>query len=152
MSLCSHAPRAPLYICTATLENCLNRPYVNTNRENGLEYTVLPLSLIVTSVYIYFFLPGKVLDATGKYMFVFIIAGIEVVISAFVLGLGNACCIKKKPEQLHMTEDATEREVLNKPQNKTPGDCKVDSIEVEQFLKAEPEKNGEVATNPETCV
>ncbi|XP_066472507.1 monocarboxylate transporter 4 [Tiliqua scincoides] len=89
---------------------------------------------------------GKLLDATGKYMFVFIMAGTEVVTSAVVLAVGNACCIKKKTEH---QEDAAEREELNK-QAKTSGGDQVDSIEVEHFLKDE--KNGEVVTNPETCV
>ncbi|XP_008102768.1 monocarboxylate transporter 4 [Anolis carolinensis] len=88
---------------------------------------------------------GKLLDATHQYMFVFIIAGTEVVTSAVVLAVGNACCIKR-PAETHVKEDAAEREKLNKQ----PGDTKVDSIEVEQFLKDE--KNGEVVTNPETCV
>ncbi|RLV92057.1 hypothetical protein DV515_00013898 [Chloebia gouldiae] len=95
---------------------------------------------------------GKLLDATGRYMFVFIIAGIEVTTSALVLALGNFFCIKKKSEEPHTKEEAAEREELNKSENKTPEDAKVDSIEVEQFLKDEPEKNGEVVTNPETCV
>ncbi|KAI1232559.1 Monocarboxylate transporter 4, partial [Lamprotornis superbus] len=94
---------------------------------------------------------GKLLDATGRYMFVFIIAGIEVTTSALVLALGNFFCIKKKSEEPHTKEEAAEREELNKSENKTPEDAKVDSIEVEQFLKDEPEKNGEVVTNPETC-
>lgn len=84
-------------------------------------------------------------------MFVFIIAGIEVTTSALVLALGNFFCIKKKLEEPHAKEEASEREELNKSE-KTPEDAKVDSIEVEQFLKDEPEKNGEVVTNPETCV
>ncbi|XP_071620312.1 monocarboxylate transporter 4 isoform X2 [Heliangelus exortis] len=78
---------------------------------------------------------GKLLDATGRYMFVFITAGTEVTTSAFVLALGNFFCIKKKSEEPHTKDEA-----------------KVDSIEVEQFLKDEPEKNGKVVTNPETCV
>ncbi|XP_061471961.1 monocarboxylate transporter 4 isoform X2 [Rhineura floridana] len=92
---------------------------------------------------------GKLLDATHRYMFVFIMAGVEVVTSAVVLAVGNACCIKR-PVEAHTKEDAAEREELNKPEAKTPGDAKVDSIEVEHFLKDE--KNGEVVTNPETCV
>lgn len=85
-------------------------------------------------------------------MFVFIIAGIEVTTSALVLALGNFFCIKKKSEEPHTKEEAAEREELNKSEDKAPEDAKVDSIEVEQFLKDEPEKNGEVVTNPETCV
>ncbi|XP_048344246.1 monocarboxylate transporter 4 [Sphaerodactylus townsendi] len=90
---------------------------------------------------------GKLLDATHKYMYVFIIAGVEVVTSSIVLAVGNVCCIKKKPEDAQ-AKDVAEREVLNKHAE----DSKVDSIEVEQFLKKEPENNGEVVTNPETCV
>ncbi|KAM3843637.1 monocarboxylate transporter 4 [Vipera latastei] len=86
---------------------------------------------------------GKLLDATGKYMYVFILAGIEVVISSLVLALGNIFCIKK-PVQI---QDHAEGEELNQQ----PGESKVDSIEVECFLK-EDEKNGKIVTNPETCV
>lgn len=95
---------------------------------------------------------GKLLDATGRYMFVFIIAGIEVTTSALVLALGNFFCIKKKSDEPQTNEAAAEREELNKSEEKAPEDAKVDSVEVEQFLKDEPEKNGEVVTNPETCV
>lgn len=73
-------------------------------------------------------------------------AGTEVATSAVVLFLGNVCCIKKKTEH---KEVADEREELNKKAMTAEGD-KVDSIEVEHFLKDE--KNGEVVTNPETCV
>ncbi|XP_063149331.1 monocarboxylate transporter 4 [Candoia aspera] len=87
---------------------------------------------------------GKLLDATHKYMYVFLLAGTEVVTSSVVLTLGNVFCIKR-PVQTH-TKDHAEREGLNQ----LPGESKVDSIEVERFLKDE--KNGEVVTNPETCV
>ncbi|KAF7247489.1 Monocarboxylate transporter 4, partial [Varanus komodoensis] len=86
---------------------------------------------------------GKLLDATHNYMFVFIMAGVEVVTSSVVLVIGNAFCMKKSGQE-HTKEDASEREELNKQ----PGGTKVDSIEVEHFLKDE--KNGEVVTNPET--
>lgn len=89
---------------------------------------------------------GRVLDATKQYMYVFIMAGAEVATSAVVLALGNACCIKKKTEH---KEDEAEREKLNQ-EAKPSEQAKVDSIEVEHFLKDE--KNGEVVTNPETCV
>lgn len=79
-------------------------------------------------------------------MYVFIMAGAEVATSAVVLALGNACCIKKKTEH---KEDEAEREKLNQ-EAKPSEQAKVDSIEVEHFLKDE--KNGEVVTNPETCV
>ncbi|XP_007424641.1 monocarboxylate transporter 4 [Python bivittatus] len=88
---------------------------------------------------------GKLLDATHKYMYVFILAGVEVLTSSVVLTLGNVFCIKR-PVQTHSKEDNAEREGLNQ----LPGESKVDSIEVEHFLKDE--KNGQVVTNPETCV
>ncbi|XP_032066854.1 monocarboxylate transporter 4 [Thamnophis elegans] len=86
---------------------------------------------------------GKLLDATHQYKYVFILAGIEVVISSVVLALGNIFCIKKPAET---DQNNPEREGLNQ----LPGQSKVDSIEVECFLKDE--KNGKVVTNPETCV
>ncbi|ETE62067.1 Monocarboxylate transporter 4, partial [Ophiophagus hannah] len=86
---------------------------------------------------------GKLLDATHKYKYVFILAGAEVVTSSVVLALGNIFCIKK-PAETH--QNHAEREGLDQ----LPGESKVDSIEVERFLKDE--KNGKVVTNPETCV
>lgn len=96
---------------------------------------------------------GKILDATGKYMFVFIIAGTEVVTSALVLTCGNFFCIKKKPEEPHCKEEVAEIGEITKLEDKAPEEEKVESAEAEQFLKEEEkEKNGEVVTNPETCV
>lgn len=84
---------------------------------------------------------GKLLDATHVYQYVFILAGAEVLASSLVLVLGNFFCIRKRPET------ATEEE-----RHKPPEDVRVDSREVEQFLKTEPEKNGEVVHTPETSV
>ncbi|XP_026936904.1 monocarboxylate transporter 4 isoform X1 [Sagmatias obliquidens] len=84
---------------------------------------------------------GKLLDATHVYQYVFVLAGAEVLASSLVLVLGNFLCIGKRPEA------ATEEE-----HHKPPEDVKVDSREVEQFLKTEPEKNGEVVHTPETSV
>ncbi|XP_043110252.1 monocarboxylate transporter 4 [Puntigrus tetrazona] len=63
---------------------------------------------------------GRLLDATKNYMFVFLLAGCEVVLSALVLAICNMLFIKRKPQQpdppakleLAMTE--TEMEELNK--------------------------------------
>ncbi|NIG59874.1 monocarboxylate transporter 4 [Pontoporia blainvillei] len=84
---------------------------------------------------------GKLLDATHVYQYVFVLAGAEVLASSLVLVLGNFLCIGKRPEA------ATEEE-----HHKPPEDVRVDSREVEQFLKTEPEKNGEVVHTPETSV
>ncbi|XP_043441390.1 monocarboxylate transporter 4 isoform X1 [Prionailurus bengalensis] len=85
---------------------------------------------------------GKLLDATHVYQYVFLLAGAEVLASSLVLVLGNFFCIKKRPEA------AVEEGEHHKP----PADVRVDSREVEHFLKAEPEKNGEVVHTPETSV
>lgn len=104
------------------------------------------LELLVTRV----FFAGKLLDATDVYKYVFILAGTEVLTSSLVLLLGNFFCIgkRKRPEVTKPEEVASEEEKLHKP----PVDVRVDSREVEHFLKAEPEKNGEVVHTPETSV
>ncbi|XP_073462799.1 monocarboxylate transporter 4 [Aquarana catesbeiana] len=97
---------------------------------------------------------GKILDATHRYMFVFLIAGVEVTISAIVLTTGNFFCIKKKPEEPHCKEEVAEIGELHKLQEKaTEGEGeKPEAAETDQFLKEEDKQNGEVVTNPETCV
>ncbi|XP_063817313.1 monocarboxylate transporter 4 [Pseudophryne corroboree] len=96
---------------------------------------------------------GKILDATGRYMFVFIIAGVEVVTSALVLTSGNFFCIKKKPDEPHCKEEVAEIGMIIKSEDQAPENKKEESAEVEEFLKQEEkDKNGEVVTNPETCV
>ncbi|XP_077315009.1 monocarboxylate transporter 4 [Lithobates pipiens] len=97
---------------------------------------------------------GKILDATHRYMFVFIIAGVEVVISSIVLTTGNFFCIKKKPEESHCKEEVAEIGELSKLEDKTPeGEGETtQAAEEEQFLKEDDKQNGEVVTNPETCV
>lgn len=67
-----------------------------------------------------FSLSGRLLDATKKYMFVFLLAGCEVVISALVLATCNFLCIKKssappdKFESITMTDD-TKLEGISHP-------------------------------------
>ncbi|KAM8947427.1 monocarboxylate transporter 4 [Pelodytes ibericus] len=95
---------------------------------------------------------GKLLDATGRYMFVFIVAGVEVVTSALVLTAGNFFCIRKKSPEVECKEEIGEVRELDKVEDKATDNDKVEAAEVEQFLKDEKEKNGEVVTNPETCV
>ncbi|KAG8565110.1 hypothetical protein GDO81_012717 [Engystomops pustulosus] len=98
---------------------------------------------------------GKILDATGRYMFVFIIAGTEVVTSALVLTCGNFFCIKRKPEEPHSKEEVAEIGEIKKLEDRSPQEEKTEPAEAEQFLNEEEKekaKNGEVVTNPETCV
>ncbi|XP_070250727.1 monocarboxylate transporter 4 [Myotis yumanensis] len=90
---------------------------------------------------------GRLLDTTHVYQYVFILAGAEVLAASLVLLLGNFFCIGRRPA------GATKEGESPKP----PADDRdnrdgVDSREVEHFLKAEPEKKGEVAHTPETSV
>ncbi|XP_062859763.1 monocarboxylate transporter 4 [Trichomycterus rosablanca] len=63
---------------------------------------------------------GRLLDATKVYMYVFLLAGCEVVLSAVVLCVCNLLFIKKKPEQpdssnkMEMAVTEAEKERLNK--------------------------------------
>lgn len=59
-----------------------------------------------------FCVPGRLLDATHQYMHIFLLAGCEVALSAFVLTLGNFLCIKKKQNDRNNTK-STEEEGLN---------------------------------------
>lgn len=45
--------------------------------------------------------PGRLLDATHQYMYIFLLAGCEVTLSAFVLTLGNFLCIRKKRNEVN---------------------------------------------------
>ncbi|KAJ8246396.1 hypothetical protein GJAV_G00267290 [Gymnothorax javanicus] len=160
---------------------------------------------------------GRLLDATKVYMYVFMLAGCEVCLSAIVLATGNFFCLKKKPQQPEVGEmellnkhreenlkpaeieekaqadgvtkenemekaqvdeatkenemekaqvdEATKENEMEKAQvdeatkenekkveEMQPESVKVDSAEVEDFLKKGKEENGEVAVNPETCL
>ncbi|XP_023120770.1 monocarboxylate transporter 4 [Amphiprion ocellaris] len=60
---------------------------------------------------------GRLLDATHKYMYVFLLAGCEVTLSAIVIALGNFFCIKRKQEdvgsKMEMAVTAAEKVGLN---------------------------------------
>ncbi|TRY59610.1 hypothetical protein DNTS_003893 [Danionella cerebrum] len=60
---------------------------------------------------------GRLLDSTKKYMYVFLLAGIEVVTSALVLAICNILCIKK-PEALEAAVQSGES--LEDEKHKTP--------------------------------
>nr|XP_046272247.1 monocarboxylate transporter 4-like [Scatophagus argus]XP_046272249.1 monocarboxylate transporter 4-like [Scatophagus argus] len=132
---------------------------------------------------------GRLLDATRNYMYVFLLAGSEVVLSAVVLATCNFLFTRKKSsepadkldnitvtdvsktevcsdaEMNDMEEKGTreeqEKEVLHELMEKEtekekieevrPESVTVDKQEVERFLK-EPQQNGEMAANPETCL
>ncbi|XP_037332043.2 monocarboxylate transporter 4-like [Pungitius pungitius] len=119
---------------------------------------------------------GRLLDATKNYMWVFLLAGSEVVLSAVVLATCNFLFIRKKSsaladklESITVTHDAKpskmseeeekraregqeketeEEEIHNERVEESKTVC---SKEVERFLK-EQCQNGDTATNPETCL
>ncbi|XP_059527573.1 monocarboxylate transporter 4 [Myotis daubentonii] len=90
---------------------------------------------------------GRLLDATHVYQYVFILAGAEVLAASLVLLLGNFFCIRRRPAGA-----TKEGESPKPPADDRDNRDRVDSREVEHFLKAEPEKKGEVAHTPETSV
>ncbi|KAM9393596.1 monocarboxylate transporter 4-like [Pholidichthys leucotaenia] len=135
---------------------------------------------------------GRLLDATKNYMFVFLLAGCEVTLSAVVLATCNFLCIKMKPlepadklECITVSDNTTaeassrlagveeekgereEQEMVTKTEaiieskevevEKVDGEVvrpksiKVDSQEVEKFLK-EPQESIGAAPSPETCL
>ncbi|XP_014871296.1 monocarboxylate transporter 4 isoform X2 [Poecilia latipinna] len=120
---------------------------------------------------------GRLLDATKSYMYVFLLAGSEVLLSGVVLATCNFLFIKKKPrepavylsETVTLADDETnqhtsraegqqmteKKKVINENKNNDndvrPKSVAVDSQEVERFLK-EPQANGDMAACPETCL
>ncbi|XP_030646287.1 monocarboxylate transporter 4-like isoform X2 [Chanos chanos] len=84
---------------------------------------------------------GRLLDATKNYMFVFLLAGSEVVLSALVLATCNFFCIKKEPQEPKAEAEAIE-----------PAAEMGEIRAVETFLKEGPEQNGDVISSPETCL
>ncbi|XP_014863105.1 PREDICTED: monocarboxylate transporter 4 isoform X1 [Poecilia mexicana] len=120
---------------------------------------------------------GRLLDATKSYMYVFLLAGSEVLLSGVVLATCNFLFIKKKPrepavylsETVTLADDKTnqhtsraegqqtteKKKVINENKNNDnnvrPKSVAVDSQEVERFLK-EPQANGDMAACPETCL
>ncbi|XP_060946282.1 monocarboxylate transporter 4-like isoform X2 [Limanda limanda] len=90
---------------------------------------------------------GRLLDATKNYMYIFLLAGSEVVLSAVVLGTCTYFCIRKK-------KSSAERELKEEEEEEDenePGSATVDSQEVEKFLK-EPDHKGDTVVTPETCL
>ncbi|XP_078081659.1 monocarboxylate transporter 4-like [Mustelus asterias] len=90
---------------------------------------------------------GKLFDITKNFKHVFYLAGSEVVLSACVLALGNFFCLRKSTKQ---TEKA-QKENVEEGEPKKDSEA-ADSIEVDQFLKDETGKNGEIVPTPETSV
>lgn len=60
-------------------------------------------------------LSGHLLDATHQYMYIFLLAGCQVTLSAFVISLGNLLCMSRKQKDLEtkMAVSAAEMEMLN---------------------------------------
>uniref|UniRef100_A0A667WSU6 Solute carrier family 16 member 3 n=1 Tax=Myripristis murdjan TaxID=586833 RepID=A0A667WSU6_9TELE len=99
---------------------------------------------------------GRLLDATHNYMYVFLLAGCEVTLSAFILAIGNFLCIRKKQkepeakmemavtaaetEELRRSEDNEDSEVVHKGQNGKAGEV-VNIVKgaVEEIKEGSPE-------------
>ncbi|XP_076615972.1 monocarboxylate transporter 4 isoform X2 [Chaetodon auriga] len=79
---------------------------------------------------------GLLLDATHQYMYVFLLAGCEVTLSAFVITLGNILCIRRKPEDpqtmMEMADTVSEKEGLN---------CKVEGEEDDEGQEGKEDGN-----------
>ncbi|XP_072549951.1 monocarboxylate transporter 4-like [Salminus brasiliensis] len=114
---------------------------------------------------------GRLLDYTKNYMFVFLLAGSEVVLSALVLAICNFLFIKKNPQEadaaVEAGEVAGELEQLSKNHTEELKEPNGDTTETlkdldEQEAKAELEgmtvlqdeqvKNGGVSANPESSL
>ncbi|XP_026132354.1 monocarboxylate transporter 4-like [Carassius auratus] len=94
---------------------------------------------------------GRLLDATKNYMFVFLLAGCEVILSALVLAICNMLFIKRKPQQpdppakMEMAINETEMEELNKAPKDNQGNGEGDNgkkqaIEHEAMAKSDDRK------------
>lgn len=155
----------------------------------GFPFFFIPLPCFLVS---FSCVSGRLLDVTKNYMYVFLLAGSEVVLSAVVLATCNFLFIRKqsstatdKLENINVTYDSktevcsqlaenndeeekgeseeqekeAKKEVLKEEEQRgkdkveecRPESITVDSQEVEQFLK-QPQPNGDVAINPETCL
>lgn len=109
------------------------------------------------------------MDFTKNYMYVFLLAGIEVVLSALVLAICNFLFIKKKPEAPEAAVEAGETKNHSytppieephktsgnseKPKNSgdpRPESVTEDSTEVETFLKVKDGQKMNVTCSPES--
>uniref|UniRef100_A0A8C7HH06 Solute carrier family 16 member 3 n=1 Tax=Oncorhynchus kisutch TaxID=8019 RepID=A0A8C7HH06_ONCKI len=96
---------------------------------------------------------GRLLDATKNYMYVFLLAGIEVVLAAVVLATCNFLFIRKKPtEPAAELENGTvsaEMELLNKPVAAEEEEEEVEKGEKEvKEMKEKEEKEKEETSIP----
>ncbi len=107
---------------------------------------------------------GRLLDSTKNYTYVFLLAGIEVVVSALVLAICNLLFIKQKPEapetaienaetveaKNHSSTPPTEEpHTANGNSEKRAENVMKDPEEEETFLKDKDEQKN-IACSPET--
>ncbi|XP_007233815.2 monocarboxylate transporter 4-like [Astyanax mexicanus] len=117
---------------------------------------------------------GRLLDYTKNYMFVFLLAGTEVVLSALVLAISNFLFIKKKPQEADAAVEAGEvvgeleqlsnnhTEDLKEPNGDTEKEKDLNEQEAKaEIVETTPEEtavhdehvhNGGVSPNPETSL
>ncbi|KAJ8389145.1 hypothetical protein AAFF_G00123510 [Aldrovandia affinis] len=105
---------------------------------------------------------GRLLDATGNYTYLFLLAGCEVVLAAVLLAAGNFLFIGRKSRAADPLATARETEPLTERGKeeaarewvlweRRPLSIHVDSAEVERFLRDDWWK-GCVSGGPETCL
>ncbi|XP_047213789.1 monocarboxylate transporter 4-like isoform X2 [Girardinichthys multiradiatus] len=92
---------------------------------------------------------GRLLDATKNYMYVFLLAGCEVVLSAVVLATCNFLFIKKKPsapadklESITLTDDCNTKMCSNRAEGNDDEE-KGEREEQEKMIKEEENKDNE---------
>ncbi|XP_047215525.1 monocarboxylate transporter 4-like [Girardinichthys multiradiatus] len=92
---------------------------------------------------------GRLLDATKNYMYVFLLAGCEVVLSAMVLATCNFLFIKKKPsapadnlESITLTDDCNMKMCSNRAEGNDDEE-KGEREEQEKIIKEEKNKDNE---------
>ncbi|KAL6476408.1 hypothetical protein MHYP_G00149070 [Metynnis hypsauchen] len=117
---------------------------------------------------------GRLLDYTKNYMFVFLLAGIEVTLSALVLATCNFLFIKKKPQEADAAVEAGEvageleqlhknhMEELKEPNRYAEKQKDLDDQEVKEEMEGTSQEetiiqdrhvqNGGVGTNPESSL
>ncbi|XP_035253195.1 monocarboxylate transporter 4-like [Anguilla anguilla] len=102
---------------------------------------------------------GLLLDSRGSYMYVFLLAGGEVVLSALLLVAGNFLFLRKRPRELSAvageTEPLTERGKEEARRERLlwearPISIHVDRAEVERFLREDWWRSGD--SSSETCL
>lgn len=91
---------------------------------------------------------GRLLDYTHQYMYVFLLAGCEVTLSAILIAMGNFLFIKKKQEgpeaKMEMAVTAAEQEKLNHLEEHDKEEENEEELQGRENGKTTPVTGGEV--------